>query len=411
LPVIYAWVEQKKELKMNKKGITLILILLFSFQMKAQQLPLTIEETVNLAIENNSGLKAASLKVDEADALVNSAFNFDKTALFYNYDESNLAVNNEPLKVFGVSQDFKFPTVYFADKKVNKTQHQLQESQYNIQMQYLKRDVYSKFYQLRFVKTKAKTYQFLDSLFQNFAVSAKRRFELGETNYLEMITAQSKQKQLETLYKQALQDIVLATEQLKKVVQADSLQIVNQPLDKLELEKVTIADNLGLQTLELSKNYYKALNQKEKQSLLHDLKLEYFQGTNSGINKNLVGYTFGVKIPLFFSGNVSKIKASKIAQEVAEEQQQDYQVKLNAEYQSLLAKLKQYEEAINYYETQGRTLSEEIVKTAERTFKEGEIDFFQYIQSIETAKDIELTYLDNLNTYNQTIIAINYLIL
>src|SRR5690606_37407337 len=111
-------------------------------------------------------------------------------------------------------------------------------------------------------------------LFQNFAVSAKRRFELGETNYLEMITAQSKQKQLETLYKQALQDIVLATEQLKKVVQVDSLQIVNQPLDKLELEKVTIADNLGLQTLELSKNYYKALNQKEKQSLLPDLNVE-----------------------------------------------------------------------------------------------------------------------------------------
>jgi cobalt-zinc-cadmium resistance protein CzcA len=379
--------------------------------MKAQQQPLSIEETLSLAIENNSGLKAASLKVDEANALVESAFSFDKTALFYNYDESNLAANNEPLKVFGISQDFKFPTVYFADKKVNKTQYQLQESQYSIQLQYLKRDVYSKYYQLRYAKNKAQTYRFLDSLYQNFAVSAKRRFELGETNYLELITAQSKQKQLETLYNQALQDIVLANEQLKKVVQTDSLHIANQPLEKLPLEKVTMTDNLGLQTFELSKAYYKALNQKEKQSLLPDLNVEYFQGTNSGINRNLVGYTFGIKIPLFFSGNASKIKASKIAQEVAEEQQVDYQVKLEAEYQSLLAQLNQYEEAINYYETQGKTLSEEIIKTAERTFKEGEIDFFQYIQSIETAKDIELTYLDNLNTYNQTIIAINYLIL
>lgn len=411
LPVIYAWVEQKKDLKMNKKSVTLILILFLSFQMKAQQQPLTIEETLSLAIENNSGLKAASLKVDEANALVESAFSFDKTALFYNYDESNLAANNEPLKVFGISQDFKFPTVYFADKKVNKTQYQLQESQYSIQLQYLKRDVYSKYYQLRYAKNKAQTYRFLDSLYQNFAVSAKRRFELGETNYLELITAQSKQKQLETLYNQALQDIVLANEQLKKVVQTDSLHIATQPLEKLPLEKVTMTDNLGLQTFELSKAYYKALNQKEKQSLLPDLNVEYFQGTNSGINRNLVGYTFGIKIPLFFSGNASKIKASKIAQEVAEEQQVDYQVKLEAEYQSLLAQLNQYEEAINYYETQGKTLSEEIIKTAERTFKEGEIDFFQYMQSIETAKDIELTYLDNLNTYNQTIIAINYLIL
>ena len=55
--------------------------------------------------------------------------------------------------------------------------------------------------------------------------------------------------------------------------------------------------------------------------------------------------------------------------------------------------------------------SEEIIKTAERTFKEGEIDFFQYIQSIETATEIELTYLNNINAYNQTVIAINYLTL
>src|SRR5690554_900890 len=411
LPVIYSWVEQKKELKMNKKGLAAILILLLSFQMKAQQNPLTVEETVHLAIENNSGLKASSLKVVEADALINSAFSFDKTALYYNYDESNLAGNNEPLNVFGISQDFKFPTVYFADKKVNKAQHQLQESQYNIRFQQLKREVYAQYYQLSYTKNKAQTYQYLDSLYQNFAVSAKRRFELGETNYLEMITAQSKQKQLETLYKQALQEIILAKEQLKKVVQTDSLAILNQPLEKLQLGQISMTDNMGLEAYEFSKNYYKALNQKEKQSLLPDLNVEYFQGSNSGIDRNFIGYTFGVKIPLFFSGNASKIKASKIAQEVVEEQKQDYQVRLHAEYQSLLAKLQQYEEAINYYETQGKMLSDEIIKTAERTFKEGEIDFFQYIQSIETAKDMEITYLDNLNTYNQTIIAINYLIL
>src|SRR5690554_7851938 len=77
LPVIFSWVEQKKELKMNKKGLAAILILLLSFQMKAQQNPLTVEETVHLAIENNSGLKASSLKVVEADALINSAFSFE----------------------------------------------------------------------------------------------------------------------------------------------------------------------------------------------------------------------------------------------------------------------------------------------------------------------------------------------
>ena len=411
LPVLYAWVEQKKELKMNKKGIVTIVVLMLTFGMQAQQNPMTVEQTLDLAIENNSGLKASSLKVDEADALVGSAFSFDKTSVYYHYDENNLAINNEPLKVFGISQDFKFPTVYFADKKVNQAQRQLQESNYDIALQQLKREVYLSYFELSYVKDKTKTYGFLDSLYQNFAKAAKRRFELGETNYLEMITAQSKQKQMETLYKQSQQEVLMVTERLKKVVQVDSIEIRNEPLRKLELQSMSPKDNAGLLYFENSKSYYKALNQKEKQNLLPDLNVEYFQGTNSSLNDNIRGYQLGVKIPLFFSGNASKINASKIAQDIVEEEQQDYEIKLNAEYKSLLGTLQQYNEAILYYESQGKRLSEEIIKTAERTLKEGEIDFFQYIQSIETAKDIELTYLNNLNLYNQTIIAINYLIL
>jgi cobalt-zinc-cadmium resistance protein CzcA len=411
LPVLYAWVEQKKELKMKKKGLATIVVLLMTFGMQAQQNQLTVAQTLDLAIENNSGLKASSLKIDEADALVGSAFSFDKTSVYYHYDENNLAINNQPLKVFGISQDFKFPTVYFADKKVNQAQLQLQESDYDITLLQLKREVYLSYYNLSYVKDKAQAYQFLDSLYQNFSKAAKRRFELGETNYLEMITAQSKQKQMETLYKQAQQEVLMVTERLKKVVQVDEIDILNEPLQKLELESINPKDNVGLLYFENSKHYYKALNQKEKQNLLPDLNVEYFQGTNSGLNGQIKGYQLGIKIPILFSGNVSKLKAAKISQDIVEEQQQDYEVKLNAEYQSLLATLQQYNEAIVYYESQGKQLSEEIIKTAERTLKEGEIDFFQYIQSMETAKDIQLTYLNNLQMYNQTIIAINYLIL
>ena len=411
LPVLYAWFEEKTEVKLNKKGIISIVIILVSFTTNAQQKPLTIDETIVLTLENNASLKASSLKVNEADALIGTAFNFNKTSVYYNYDESNLGVNNEPLKIFGVQQDFKFPTLYFANKKVNKAQYKVQASNYNITLESLKREVYLAYYNLSYAKNKANTYKFLDSLYLNFTNAATRKFELGESNYLEMITAESKQNQLQTYYKQAKQDVVLFTEQLKRVVQVDNVITIDEPLIKLKLHTISTEDNVGLTLFEDSKSYYKALHEQEKQQLLPDLSVEYFQGSNSAPNSNINGYQFGLKIPLLFGGNASKIKASKIAQDIVEEQHQDYKVKLNTEYQSLLSKLQQYDDAIHYYETQGKTLSDEIIKTAERSFKEGEIDFFKYIQSIEIAKDIELTYLDNLNTYNQTVIAINYLIL
>ena len=79
-----------------------------------------LDDLIPLAIENNIGLKAGRLKVDESKLMINSAFNFNKTHVYYEYDENNLAINNVPLKVFGVQQDFRFPTAYFSEKRVNK---------------------------------------------------------------------------------------------------------------------------------------------------------------------------------------------------------------------------------------------------------------------------------------------------
>ena len=410
LPVLYAWFEEKKEIKMNKT-ILVTIIGFFSIVNVNAQSKLTLEETLALALKNNSGLKASNLKVDESNALVGSAFSFDKTSIYYSYDENNLALNNLPLKVFGIAQDFKFPTVYFTDKKLNEVKSSLEETNYDIQFQQVHKAVYTNYYKLSYAKNKAETYRFLDSLYQDFSSKSERRFELGETNYLEMITAKSKQKQLELLYKQALQEVIFSKEQLKSVVQIDTLETVDEPLYKIPLQTISTKDNLGMQYFENAKNYQNILYKKEKQSLLPDISLEYFQGTNNQLNNTLIGYQFGLKIPFLFSGNASKIKASKIARTMVSEQQQDYKVKIESQYNSLLATLKQYEEAVNYYETQGKNLKNEILKTVTRTFKEGEIDFFQYIQSLETAKDIELSYLNNLNAYNQTVIQINHLIL
>ncbi len=412
LPVLYAWIEEKKTLKMKKNQITTIIILFMSLTGFSQQKPMDVNETFQLALTNNAKIKASGLQLDEFDARISSAFDFDKTSIYYSYDENNLAINNEPLNIFGVSQDFIFPTRYFAEKRVNQAAYQLKASENEIQVLQLKRDVYSNYYALSYAKNTAKAYQYLDSLYSKFAQNAKRRFELGESNYLEMITAESKEKQMETRFTQAQQAVFIQTEQLKKLVQIDSLDTTNGPLEKLTLTALSVSEeNPGLLYFEESKNYYQALKNKEKQALLPDISAEYFVGSNSTLNTNIQGYQLGLKIPLFFSGNAARIKASKIAEDVVNMQQTDYKTKLHGEYQRLLAQLEQHQAAISYYETQGNMLQKEIIKTANRSFQEGEIDFFQYIQSVETAKDMELEYLKQLNDYNQTIISINHLTL
>ena len=416
LPVLFSIFDSDKKKKSKKKlGKSLpitILVLLLSFSGMAQQNPKSLQDLQQMALENNAGLKASSLQMDEANALIGSAFSFDKTTVFYEFDENNMAPNNEPLKVFGVAQDFLFPTVYFAEQHVNKRQFEMQSKQHQLQKRKTEGLVAAAYYQYQYEKNRADVYERLDSLYQNFAHAAQRRFELGETNYLEKITARAKQRQLETDFNQTKEDVLIAMEQLKTVVQSkDSLLIAEQPLEKLQLSIAALEQHPALDYYESRNNFFQAKSSLEKQSLLPDISLSYSLGSNSGLSQNLYAYQIGLKIPLLFGGNASKIKASKIAADVSQQQAEDYKVHLNSRKVQLLNEVSKYEDALQYYETEGKSLSEEILKTANISFKNGEIDFFQYIQSLENAYEIDLQHLENLNKYNQAVIAINYLTL
>ncbi len=416
LPVLYSIFDSDKKiisLKRKAKKLPMaILIFLLGFSGIAQESPKTLEDLQQMALENNAGLKAASLQKEEANALIGSAFNFDKTTVFYEFNENDLGPNNEPLEVFGVQQGFLFPTVYFAEKNVNKRQFEMQSSQYELQKRKTEGMVAAAYYQFQFEKNRERVYKRLDSLYQNFAHAAQRRFELGETNYLEKITARAKQRQLETDYRQSREDVQIARERLKATVQSkDSLVIPEKPLEKLQFSLSSMEAHPAIDYYQNRTDFYEAKRSLEKQHLLPDISLSYSLGSNSGLSQNLYAYQIGLKIPLLFSGNASKIKASKIAADVSQQQAEDYKIQLDSRKLQLLNEVSKYEEALQYYETEGKSLSEEILKTANIGFKNGEIDFFQYIQSLENAYEIELQYLQNLNNYNQAVLALNYLIL
>jgi cobalt-zinc-cadmium resistance protein CzcA len=416
LPVLYDIYNQPRKrglnklLKKNKTNALLIMSILFTTLLGAQENGVNLRGLMEIALENNAGLKAESLKVNESDALISSAFLFDKTKIYYEFDQNNLAINNEPLNVFGVQQEFLFPTVYFSKKKLNKADYTLTSSAYEIRKKILKKEVTSLFYEYQYAKEKESVFRQIDSLFRNFAEIASRRFELGETNYLEKITAVSRQKQIQIKLEQAKQDVALGYMNLIKMVQVeDSISIELERQKKVPLSPIDVNSSIELEYYQNKVNFFDIQHGYEKQLLLPDLSLSYFVGSNSNLNENLFGYYLGLKIPLLFFGQSSRIKASTIARDIAVEQSREFEIQLNVQYSSLYARLTNQEKVLKYYEDEGAALSDEILKTATLSFKNGEINHFEYILSLEKAYDIKLDYLNSLNEYNQTVIAINYL--
>ncbi|HLW31346.1 MAG TPA: CusA/CzcA family heavy metal efflux RND transporter [Aequorivita sp.] len=416
LPVLFSIFDtdkKKRRPKSKRKTIPATIVLLFlGFSGISQEMPKSLEQLQQIALENNLGLKSSELQRDEAEALIGSAFSLDKTHIFYEYDENNIAPNNLPLDMYGVQQDILFPTVYFAERKMNRRQYEMQSSQHELQIRRTKGMVATAYYQFQYESNRAEVYRKLDSLYQNFAHSAQRRFELGETNYLEKITARAKQRKLETDYRQSQEDVVIALKQLETILQSkDSLKLERQPMEKLAITLESSSSHPATEYFQSRSDFFQAKRSLEQQRLLPDISFSYAIGSNSTLNENLYKYQVGLKIPLFFGGNASKIKASKIAVEISEQQAEDFSLQFNSKQAQLMGEISKYEEALQYYQEEGKTLSEEILKTASGSFKNGEIDFFQYIQSLENVYEIELQYLDNLNKYNQTVIAINYLTL
>ena len=418
LPVLYSIFDGDFKLKklmpkVSKKGGIAIMAICFSIGASAQQQSSqNLNELIPLAIKNNMGVKASQLKVDQSEALIGSAFNFNKTHVYYEYDENNLALNDVPLKVFGVQQDFCFPTVYFSEQRVNKAKSELVKSGFEIQMKALERKVTTGYYEYQIARHKVSIYTVLDSLYANFANMAARRFELGETNYLEKITAASKQRQIELNYKQAVQEVSTTYQNLLKIVQAEDSLLIQDELNlKIDLNSIVIDNTPEIAYYENNKAVMAAESSFEKQQLLPDISASYFQGTNDQLDDNLYGYQFGLRIPLLFSGQSSRIKASKLAKQVASAESEEYRIQLSAKYRILLEQLSQLQNSLDYYENEGESLADEIIKTAQISFKNGEIDFYQYIQSLESAYQIKLGYLEKLKEYNQTVIDINFLTL
>ncbi len=414
LPILYAMFDRKghtPKRKIKNKSLGFFLLFLLPFLGMSQTKEITADQAIQIALEHNKGLKASANKVTQSKQLVGSAFNFDKTQIYYHYDENNIAENGEPLKVFGINQSIQFPTIYGTQRKAEKQKAQLSFQEYNVNERVLKKEVYQAYYNVVYRTNVVKQYKFLDSLYKQFSTAANKRYDVGETNLLEKLTADTKQKEIALLLSQSEENVNKAYLSLNEWLQSDSIYVVvedTSPLLKLNDWKTS--ENPRLQYFEMAKELSQTKLSLERQQLLPDLQFSVFRGTNNGLNaKSYSGFQAGIAIPLWFGANKAKINAAKTETMITNNNYENYKIQLESKYKRLYSDLKKYEEAITYYNSTGKTLSKELTVNASKAFQNGEIDFLQYVQLLESSKTIEINYLQNLYNYNSTILELNYL--
>ncbi len=407
LPLLFALFNNGKKLKRlsfrNKSvALPLIIALMFSFNNLVGQHEISsLDEAINLATKNNSSIKSYEMRFLASEKLLKTAFNPGKTSLSLGSDQNNIAENGYPLNVFSVEQSFDFPTTYVSRKEVLKTEYLIEKQYLLKEVNKISLGVAKSYIAIQSIYSKVHVFKYLDSLSTKMAKQAALKYENGEISYLDFLNFDAKSFQYKNHLAKSEGELFKEITLLKSLLNVDSIKIKEIVKYNFDLTPVNI-DSLPDSKIWQLKELLSNLNADLTRNLsLPDFSTSYFVGTNQYSNSKFYhGFQVGVNIPIFYNQYRAQNQANILLAASENASSTNSYNLLKASYISLLAEVKQIEARMNYYDGKGAILIEQLLKSAQLSFENGEIDYVHFANSIENSLQIELQRIDILQEFN-----------
>ena len=428
IPVLYNWLEARKERKSNggdpsyiNKSASIIAVLLslggflttnsVTAQNSQMAQTITLEEAISLARENYPSLKESQAFIEREQALKGTSFDLGNTQIFTGKEEAG---NDLPgvRTTIGVQQGNIDLLSGFSKSRFYKERVELGEKFYAVNEQQLIRNVMQAYDRINYNKAQLRFAEQLDSVYANFRTAAELRYDTGETGKLEFIAASSEYQQIQVLRQQAYDDIEIAKRALKQYLGIDQeLETVGQPYEPIDflanLVSAAAPNNPLLQYAMQNAEVSKANVGVEKAQFLPKFNLTY--GRQEVDNASgFYTYQAGISIPLWFFPQKSRVKAAKADAMVAENQFLEQKAMTESTVSQLIKSLEKTQKTLDYYQDGALLLAEEQIATAELASREGEIDYVNYITILNSAIRIKQNHLQFINQYNQQSIELQY---
>jgi len=422
IPVLYYMVESRSSKgsdspTSNTAVASLVVLLLITISPWASAQSTTgkqvsMSEAVEIALANNPQIKAANLGVTREEKLKKTVVDLGNTSFGYTQGEINTPgfIDNS----FGISQSFMFPTVYGTRAKVQDSRIELSQKLVAVSKNDLIRQVKREYIQLAWAYSQLELYNFLDSVYSKFVRAAELRYSTGETNRLAKIAAEGKHQEVMMLRAQTLTDVEIYRHRLQHIMNYDS----SVEITKTELSQLVIDFSTDTSTTTLNPilNFYKQRirvaereHQLQKSAFIPQFSAGFFTQKIEGIS-GASGFSLGVGIPLAFWANKGRTQAAEVSVAIAGAEYDSYNLQLKTIFENYMQDYVKYQAQLNYYETKGLELANELVNFAGRGYSAGEIEYVEYIRNLDQANSIRNQYLETLRLSKQTKIEINYLL-
>lgn len=406
LPVLYYLVNRKlSRPEISKEAMVTIVLLLLGTSIFAQQ-TLPIDSAVAHALREHPSLKNADLQVQIANLGIAGAKEIPKTG--FNLESGQINTTLVDYR-FDASQSLGNIAANRQRKEVAKANVALSESEKALLQQQITYQVRQSWYTWAYRSEQVRLLQQQRDLYQNVADKAALQLNAGEINRLDKTLVDN---QLLVLNQSLTRTEIEAQSALSQLRQNAFLNgNFELPTNAFQVLEAPVA----LAPAKLLTEPYRQqviVNQQEtilqKKQLNPEWSFGYF---NQSIRPDftLQGVSAGVAVPIFNKPQKARIEQTQLRAIIANNNLQLATSNLQRQIELATQQVQVLQQQLNTNGAAIKNQSQSLRNLAETQLKNGEIDYFRYVQSLEAALKNELDYLDLVNRYNQAVLELQFL--
>ena len=381
--------------------------------------PITLENAIKIALENNAALKPQRLKVTQSEWLEGTAFDLPKTYFGTELGQINSRAFDSR---WSVAQSFSLPKTYRQRTELLKSETALQRRTVAINEQVLKVQIYATYYELLYLLEQKALLLKNDSLFLTNLTNAEIRLKTGESGILEKTTAETQRLQIAHQLQLLESDIIYYQIQLKNLLYTEGGYLPEKQALKLAFllpnDLESLKNHPELQFLKQQIEIQRQQTLVERDQLLPSFSVGYsLQSVRGTQTFGAKDYSYnavpqfsmvqlGASIPLFKKATQNRIAAAQIGEQVAQSTLQAHELAVQNRYRLLAQQFQKQEQNVVYFEKTALPQAQRLIEIANISRRNGEIGYIEWSFSVAQALAIEQQYLDAIKQYNQTIIEL-----
>ena len=407
LPILYSWLAKWQERKggsttVVSTGLIILPLLFFTLSSEAQQRPITMDEAVEMAIQNHPTMQLANLQIQHSKSLENLPYSLGETEINYQGD-GLFRENGQRVNQIGIVQNIPNPASIRAQNALQDEVVKQSHLGKDLTKKELILEVKQTYLELQQRKEIEQLYKQLIRTYEQYFQTATVRVDVGAANNIEKLTIQSVLNEYRLLLNQSIFEIGNLEKLLTNLLNTD--QTVTS-IDSLAMMSISLKDGLNSLQVQIA-NQEVLIEQANVDLLKADLKPDFNIGyavQNYFEGGWLHGFQAGISIPFFNSHIKRRINAQELQVQVQRTKLEVEKQRLNQELLAIENAIQLYEAGANYYKMQLEGINPEMVRISDLNYEAGEISYFELLNTLNISVKNQISYLEQVLAYNKAVV-------